>query len=319
MSLRRLLLIAALTFLLAPSPATHSSGRTSRAQAAGQTHPNSQAQPQGQTQSQGQAQAAGQTQPGGQARKVTFSTPEQMQEDLKAVPCKSNSERLAAVKALFMKLGAADSDISVQKINDVQNIVVRKQGSTPETVVIGAHYDKVSAGCGAVDNWTGIVAIAHIYKTLKDVPLKKTVLFVGFGREEEGLIGSWAMVKAIDRDQLGQYCAMINMDSFGLGIPQAETAISSKKLVTRADELARRLQMPFQQGTIREGDTDSSSFLRRKIPAIALHGLSNQWQQVLHTNEDKVSKINLMSVYMGYRLALGLFGEVENSPCDAFR
>jgi hypothetical protein len=296
MSFRRLLLIATISCLLASLAATRSSSQTSQAQ------PGSQQQQQPQ-----------------QARKVTFSTPEQMQEDIKAVPCKSNSERLAGVKALFKKMGAADSDISIQKINDVENIIVRKQGSSPELVVVGAHYDKVSAGCGAVDNWTGIVTIAHIYRTVKDVSLKKSVLFVGFGREEEGLIGSWEMVKAINKDQLSQYCAMINIDSLGLGIPQAETAISSKKLVKRAEELAKRMEMPFQQGTIREGDTDSSSFLRRKIPAIALHGLSNQWQSVLHTNDDKVSKVNTMSVFMGYRLALGLFGEVENSACDAFR
>jgi hypothetical protein len=287
MFFRRLLLIASISFLLVPS-ATRGA-RPSRQQ------------------------------PGAQPRKATFSTPEQMQEDIKAVPCKSNTERLAGVKALFMKMGATAADISVEKINNVENVVVRKQGSSPEKVVIGAHYDKVSHGCGAVDNWTGIVAIAHIYRTIKDVPLKKSVLFVAFGREEEGLIGSREMVRAIDKEQLGQYCAMINIDSLGLGIPQAETGISSKKLVTRAAELAKRMQMPFQQGTIREGDTDSSSFLSRKIPAIALHGLSNEWQQVLHTHEDKVSKVNPMSVFMGYRLALGLFGEVENSACDAFR
>ncbi|HEV2800569.1 MAG TPA: M20/M25/M40 family metallo-hydrolase [Pyrinomonadaceae bacterium] len=262
---------------------------------------------------------ASQTQPGAPARKATFSTPEQMEEDIKAVPCRSNAERLAGVKALFTKMGAPASDISVEKMNNVENIVVRKQGSTNEIVVIGAHYDKVSHGCGAVDNWTGIVAIAHIYRTIKDVPLKKTVLFVGFGREEEGLIGSREMVRAINKELLPQYCAMINIDSLGLGIPQAETGISSKKLVTRAAELAKRMQMPFQQGTIREGDTDSSSFLARKIPAIALHALSNEWQKVLHTHDDKVSKVNPASVFMGYRLALGLFGEVENASCDAFR
>lgn len=266
-----------------------------------------------------QTQPGQQTQSGGQARKSPFSTPEQMMEDIKAVPCKGNPERLAAVKSLFEKMGAPASAISVEKINNVENIVIRKPGSTPEIVVIGAHYDKVSHGCGAVDNWTGIVAIAHLYRTVKDMSLKKTVLFVGFGREEEGLVGSSAMVKAIDKEQLNQYCAMINIDSLGLGIPQAETAISSKKLVTRAADLAKRMEMPFQQGTIREGDTDSSSFLARKIPAIALHGLSNEWVRVLHTNEDKVSKVNAMSVFMGYRLALALFGEVENSACDAFR
>ncbi|HEX8128918.1 MAG TPA: M20/M25/M40 family metallo-hydrolase [Pyrinomonadaceae bacterium] len=287
MFFQRLLLIAAISFLLVP-PATPGA-------------------------------PAFQEQTTAQPRKATFSTLEQIQEDIKAVPCKGNEERLAGVKALFMKMGAAASDISVQKINNVENVVVRKQGSSPELIVVGAHYDKVSHGCGAVDNWTGIVAIAHMYRTIKDVPLKKSVLFVAFGREEEGLIGSREMVRAIDKAQLAQYCAMINIDSLGLGIPQAETAISSKKLVTRAAELAKRMQMPFKQGTIREGDTDSSSFLERKIPAIALHGLSSDWQQILHSHEDKVSKVNPLSVFMGYRLALGLFGEVENSACDAFR
>lgn len=254
-----------------------------------------------------------------QARKPAFSTPEQIKEDIDEVPCKSNRDRLQAVKTLFEKMGATGSDISIENLDGVDNIVVRKQGSSPEIIVIGAHYDKVSHGCGAVDNWTGIVAIAHIYKTVKDMPLKKSVLFVGFGREEEGLIGSKAMVKAIDKNQLTQYCAMINIDSLGLGIPQAENGISSKKLVTRAGDLAKRMKIPFQQGTIFEGNTDSSSFLERKIPAIALHGLSNEWRQVLHTHNDRVSKVNIMSVFMGYSLSLALFGELQNSTCDAFR
>jgi hypothetical protein len=252
-------------------------------------------------------------------RKPSFSTPEQIKEDIDAVPCKGNSERLKAVKALFEKMGAPASDISIEKTKNTENIIIRKQGGSSELIVIGAHYDKVSAGCGAVDNWTGIVSIAHIYKTIKDYPLKKSVMFVGFGREEEGLIGSDDMVRAIDKDQIGNYCAMINIDSLGLGIPQADTGISTQKLVTRAASLAKRMQMPFQQTFIFEGDSDSSSFRRRKIPAISIHGLSNEWRKILHTNEDKVSKVNLMSVFMGYRLALALYGELENSPCDAFR
>lgn len=254
-----------------------------------------------------------------QTRKPGFSTPEQIKEDIDGVPCKSNSDRLQAVKTLFQKMGATASDISIEKLDGVDNIVLRKQGSSPEIIVVGAHYDKVSHGCGAVDNWTGIVAIAHIYKTVKDMPLKKSALFVGFGREEEGLIGSKAMVKAIDKNQLTQYCAMINIDSLGLGIPQAENGISSRKLVTRAADLAKRMKIPFQQGSIFEANTDSSSFLEKKIPAIAIHGLSNEWRQVLHTHNDRVSKVNIQSVFMGYSLALALFGELENSSCDAFR
>ena len=255
----------------------------------------------------------------GQAPKPNLSTVEQIKEDIDAVPCKGNSERLKAVKALFEKMEAPASDISVEKTANTENIVIRKPGRSSGLIVIGAHYDKVQYGCGAVDNWTGIVTIAHIYTTIKDLPLKKTVLFVGFGREEEGLIGSKDMVKAIDKSRLSDYCAMINIDSLGMGIPQADNGMSSKKLVTRAEELAKRMKMPFQQTFIYEGDSDSSSFRERKIPAISIHGLSNEWKKVLHTNADNASKVNPMSVYMGYILALSLYGELENSACDAFR
>jgi len=250
--------------------------------------------------------------------KVAFSTPEQIAEDINAVPCKKNSERMSAVGSLFEKMGARTEDVAVTKYGHVENIVVRKEGSSPEVIVIGAHYDKVAHGCGAVDNWSGIVAMAHLYKTVKDISLKKTLVFVGFGREEEGLIGSKAMVRAIAKEQVGIYCAMINLESLGLGMPQAATNISSNKLIERATDLAKRMQMPFEKGPI-DGNTDSSSFINKKIPAIAIHALAPGYKDVLHNNADKASKVNSKSVYMGYRFALALAGELDNSACDAFR
>ena len=135
-----------------------------------------------------------------------ISTPDAINEEFAAVPCK-NEERMTAVKALFERMGAAESNSTVEKYKNVENFVVRKPGASSETIIIGAHYDKVSDGCGAIDNWTGIVAIAHIFSALKDVPLQKTVLFVAFGNEEKGLFGSHAMASAIDKNQVAQYCA----------------------------------------------------------------------------------------------------------------
>jgi Zn-dependent M28 family amino/carboxypeptidase len=260
-----------------------------------------------------------QTPTGGARPKPAFSNLDEFKAEFKAVPCKGNSDRLKAVQALFEKLGAPAENISIEKTTHTKNIVIRKPGSSSEIIVIGAHYDKVDYGCGAVDNWTGIVTIAHIYKTIKDVPSKRTILFVGFGSEEEGLIGSQEMVKAINKDQLSSYCAMINIDSLGLSTPQAYTPISSKKLIALAGDLAKRMQIPFQQVSIRGADGDSSPFLERKIPAISLVGLSNDWSRVLHTNQDQPSRVDSSSVYAGYRLALALYGEIENSPCHAFR
>ena len=63
-------------------------------------------------------------------------------------------------------------------------------------------------------------------------------MFVAFGREEKGLIGSRAMTRNIDTVQAAGYCAMINIDSLGLGPPQVADNMSSKKLARFTGELA---------------------------------------------------------------------------------
>src|SRR5215510_13871294 len=117
----------------------------------------------------------------GEAPNLRISTIEEIKSEFDSVPCK-NGDRLKSVKALFEKMGAKPEEIAVEKVKGVENVVIRQasvNGST-EKIVIGAHYDKTPNGCGAIDNWTGIVALSHIYRTVKDLPLKKNVVFVAF-------------------------------------------------------------------------------------------------------------------------------------------
>ena len=65
--------------------------------------------------------------------------------------------------------------------------------------------------------------------------------------------------------------------------------------------------------------SDSSSFIAKKIPAVTLSGLSNEWQSILHTPFDQVKKVNSDSVYLGYRLALAMWSRIEEAPCESFR
>ena len=234
------------------------------------------------------------------------------------MPCK-NDERPGAVKALFEKMGAASADVLVEKLKGVENVVIRKPGASEEKIIIGAHYDKVAEGCGALDNWTGIVALAHIYRTLKDVPLQKTVIFVAFGKEEKGLLGSQAMASGIGKDQALQYCAMVNLDSLGLAPPQVMDNVSSKKLGALAEELAREMKMPFGHARIDNASTDSASFIGKKIPAVTIHAMTNDWPKLLHSSNDQASKVKPTSVYAGYRLALALVGRIDEAPCGDFR
>src|SRR5215831_462122 len=100
---------------------------------------------------------------------VTVSSLDQFDDEFKSVPCK-NADRQEAVKSIFERMGVTDSELSIDKYKRVENVVIRKPGTSDGVIVIGAHYDKVNDGCGALDNWTGIVTIAHLFRSLKNAP-----------------------------------------------------------------------------------------------------------------------------------------------------
>ena len=251
---------------------------------------------------------------------IRVSTPEEIKTEFASVPCK-NEDRLGAVKALFEKMGAKPEEITVEKFKNAENVVIRLPGNgeASEKIVIGAHYDKTPEGCGAVDNWTGIVTLAHIYRALKTVPVKKTLIFVAFGNEEKGLYGSSAMVGEIKKEEVANYCAMVNIDSLGLAPLHSPINMSTGKLIDVTRGIAKEMKIPFSFAPLPRADSDSSSFVRRKIPAITILGLGCCWQEILHTKNDKVEKINHDGVFQGYRLAIALIVRLEESPCQAFR
>jgi Iap family predicted aminopeptidase len=247
---------------------------------------------------------------------VTVSSLDHFDDEFKAVPCK-NADRQEAVKSLFERMGVTGSEMAVEKFKRVENVVIRKPGISDGVIVIGAHYDKVNDGCGALDNWTGIVTIAHLYRSLKSIPTQKTILFVGFGKEEEGLVGSRAMVDKIKTNE--EYCVMINVDSLGLAVPLVMDNTSNSKLEKATEELAKEMKIPFTHARIDKANADSSSFLARNIPAVTITGLTNDWPKILHSRKDQATIVIPDSVFLGYRLALALVTRVDKSPCDAYK
>lgn len=249
---------------------------------------------------------------------VVFATEEQISADLEKVPCK-DKERLEAVKDLFRSAGAADTDLTVEKHDDVENLIVTKKGATTEKIVVGAHYDKTVDGCGAIDNWSGIVVLANIYRTIKDLKTQKTYIFAAFGEEEKGLVGSEAMAKEIPKEERVNYCAMVNFDSFGMAYPQALRNVSTDSLISLAEGVSNEMKIPFGKAAVELARSDSASFRSRKIPAITLHGLGSKWQDYLHTSSDKMKNLNKQSVYIGYRHGLVVLAKIDAQACSAFR
>jgi putative aminopeptidase FrvX len=243
-----------------------------------------------------------------------------VEESIKSVPCKI-PERREGVKKLFLNAGAKEADIKFESFDKdrAANVVVRLAGRNAETIVIGAHYDRTNSGCGAMDNWTGVAIIAHIYRYLREVETDKSYVFAAFDQEEEGLKGSREMVKKMPDADRANVCSMVNFDSFGQGYPIALRNASSPKLVKFAEDFAKESKVKFQAVTIENASSDSASFDEKKIPAITLSGLTGNWQNILHSANDQVERVNIDSVYLGYRFGLVFISKLDPLPCGQFR
>jgi Zn-dependent M28 family amino/carboxypeptidase len=90
------------------------------------------------------------------------------------------------------------------------NVVGAHYGTVrPDDIyIIGAHYDSVN-GPGADDNASGTAGIMEAARVLSQYEFEATLIFIGFDREEQNLIGSGAYAQDhSDDDILG----MVSMD-----------------------------------------------------------------------------------------------------------
>ena len=255
-----------------------------------------------------------------ETKKDIFSTKEEVAESVKQVPCKTE-ERMEGVRKLFLAAGAKEDEIKIEKFDKdkTSNVVVRKAGKTSETIIVGAHYDRGEKGCGVTDNWTGISIMVHIFKSLRTLETQKGYVFVAFDREEVGLKGSMAMAKEILSEERKNYCSMVNFDSFGQAYPMALTNASSGKMVKFAEKLAKDSELKFTSVEIAGASTDSYSFREKGAPSIALGGIGGDWQKILHTSDDQIEKVNMDSVYLGYRFGLVYIAKLDALGCEEFR
>lgn len=252
------------------------------------------------------------------AQSIPISSEADLKASLANAPC-NDDERQAGVKEMFLSVGAPQDAIVTQKLGKIENVIITKPGKSREKIIVGAHFDKTIEGCGVIDNWTGIVILANLYKTVRTLDTQKTFVFAAFAKEEKGLLGSSAMADDISKEERANVCAMVNFDSFGFTYPQALRNASDGSLIKLAESVSKEMKLPFASAAINNASTDSASFRSKKIPSISLHGLDGRWRNFLHSNSDKFSNVNTQSVYIAYRHGLVLLSKIENSPCDAFR
>ncbi|MFA7360497.1 MAG: M20/M25/M40 family metallo-hydrolase [Candidatus Kapaibacterium sp.] len=206
----------------------------------------------------------------------------QIQQDINS-NLKSNSFEIKEMSVEY--------DVDLEKdIAKTGNVVGFLEGSDPvlknEVIVIGAHFDHLGYGgqnsmyrgkdklphVGADDNASGTAGVMEIAQKLsaeKD-KLKRSVLFICFTAEEEGLIGSSHFAKS---DEFKNYniVAMLNMDMIG--------RLKDNKLILNGtgtstywtpmiEELNKKYNFNTSMNPEGFGPSDHSSFYAKDIPVL---------------------------------------------------
>jgi carboxypeptidase Q len=130
-------------------------------------------------------------------------------------------ERDGAARAL--RLLRAGKALTLTETIDVQsgpayssyNVIGEIAGSThPEEVVIaGAHLDSWDLGTGALDNGANVVLLIDVARQMRRLAIRpaRTVRFILWNGEEQGMFGSWGYTKAHEAE-LDRHAAVAIFD-----------------------------------------------------------------------------------------------------------
>lgn len=183
-----------------------------------------------------------------------------------------------------------------------RNVLGRLPGSgfTPETIIVGAHYDHLGEvphwrdadptpviHNGADDNASGTAGVLEMARVLgQERGLRRDVLFVTFSAEEMGLLGSKHLVED-PPVRLEDLRAMINFDMIGrlhqdkftvFGVP------SSPDFATIVADAAAAQGIRYRAAGGITGNSDHAPFYQHGIPYLfAITGLHKEYH---HPNDD---------------------------------
>lgn len=196
---------------------------------------------------------------------------------------------------------------SDDKMGDAVNVVGEIPGTDKpdEFVMLGGHYDTVSAGSGqgATDDVVGCVTALEAVRLIKAARLKprRTVRVVCWSGEEEGLLGSRAYVQAHFRDwQTGQFKPEYNKLSIYFNLDNGAGSIrgvhlrGNEEMFPIFTEWMKPLNnMGMTTLTMRGGPgTDDYSFDMAGLPGFQfLQDPLDYGEHTHHTNMDTYERI----------------------------
>lgn len=181
----------------------------------------------------------------------------------------------------------------------VYNTVGEIKGSEKpnEIVLLGAHLDSWDLGTGSTDNGTGSMAVLEAGRLIKScgVAPKRTIRFVLFSGEEEGLYGSKAYVEAHKAEMSDFDVVYVHDTGTGRvkGVWMQERA-EDKPMVESQFALLQELGLLTETPTIlpnKMNGTDHASFDDAGVPAFAFNQDPAEYGLTHHSQSDTFDKV----------------------------
>ncbi len=232
---------------------------------------------------------------------------------------REDSERIARLLAHGEKV-----QMSISMPNKVgpkittSNVVAELKGSElpNEIVILGAHLDSWEMGTGALDNGCNAALVIDSLRAIKAAGIRprRTIRFILFSGEEEGLLGSAAYVRA-HKNELDNIVAEVVLDE-GSG-PITGFSTGGRKDVDTA--LVPMVQ-PFAQWKATEVTndatvgTDNFDFMMEGVPTLLPNQSEANYLINYHASSDTFDKVDFAQLKKNEAMAAELILELANAP-----
>ena len=186
---------------------------------------------------------------------------------------------------------------SKTQVTNSGNVFGRLSGLSSREIVIGAHIDSACPEIpGANDDGSGVAAVIELARVFSQTPHYATLVFVAFGGEESGLVGSNYFVENYPLESVAM---MLQLDMTSNDSPlllwiDSKQHQCPKWLVSASIDLFHELGYQnidypthFQSlnSALEGAVSDHEPFLRKGIPAI---GFVSDLRHPVHTRNDNL-------------------------------
>jgi hypothetical protein len=198
------------------------------------------------------------------------------------------------------------------------NVVAEIRGSEKpkEFVILGAHLDSWELGTGALDNGCNASLVIDALRAIKTAGLRprRSIRFILFSGEEEGLVGSHAYAVA-HRAELDKAAGVVIFDS-GTGRVTGFSLGGRKDVVDAANSAVAPLKQ-FGAATLlttAEWGTDHFDFMLEGVPTLVAEQEEANYLINYHATSDTFDKIDLAQLKKHVAEAAAVIFDIAYAP-----